>query len=114
MLVVAIMVATAPGHRSLLLLRVCCHTRFSYPEKQNWQGNTPFPPDLRADAATCARDVATMASMHNQLTARGPGEIPDMVAMMKFSVLCSFAQLVEQGSDNYVYNGQCVISYMPP
>ena len=58
--------------------------------------SSPLPPELREDARVCLRDITTMAQMH-LAARRDHGQLPDLVDIMKFSVLCSFAELVEKG-----------------
>ena len=79
----------------------CGFIRCCYPESQNWNrnGQTFFSPQLRGDANQCLRDLkaAVAALQARNLEA---GKYPDEDIVFKYSVMCSFCDLIAQGSHN--------------
>lgn len=74
-------------------------TRATYPGNQNWaqHGGTWFTPELRADAKQCLKDLlTTVAKVQEQFMARNI--LPKVEVMIKYSVLCSFAEMVAKGT----------------
>ena len=72
----------------------CC-----YPESQTWnkKDQTFFSRQLREDANQCLRDLKTAVAV---LQARdlAAGKYPDEDIVIKYSVVCSFCELIAQGS----------------
>ena len=79
---------------------ICC-----YPESQNWnkKGQTFFNPQPREDANQCLRDLKTAVAA---LQARSleAGKYPNEDIVIKYSVMCSFCDLIAQGSHTYKIN----------
>lgn len=77
----------------------CGFIRCCYPESQNWnkKDQTFFSPQLREDANQCLRDLKTAVAA---LQARdlAAGKYPDEDIVIKYSVMCSFCDLIAQGS----------------
>ena len=79
----------------------CGFIRCCYPESQNLNKKvqTFFNPQLREDANQCLRDLKTAVAA---LQARdlAAGKYPDEDVVIKYSVLCSFCDLIAQCSHN--------------
>ena len=79
----------------------CGFIRCCYPESHDWnkKDQTFFSPQLREDANQFLRDLKTAVDV---LQARdlAAGRYPDEDVVIKYSVLCSFCEMIAQGSHN--------------
>ena len=84
-----------------VLVMDCDFIRRCHPESQNWnkKDKTFFSPQLREDANQCLRDLKTAIAVL-QAIELAAGKYPDEDIVIKYSVMCSFCELIAQGSHN--------------
>jgi hypothetical protein len=66
----------------------------------NKKDQTFFNPQLREDANQCLRDLMKTAVAVLQARNLEAGKYPDEDVVIKYSVMCSFCDLIAQGSHN--------------